>query len=172
MKDFPRNQYELAFENWLIDNRIQYIAVDEHKRAVFTRCKVKTFDFLLYPRNGQITIAEVKGRKFKGISFVQLAGLECWVTTDDVDGLARWQEVFGTGHQAIFVFAYEVQNIDVDLDGRDVYDFSQNRYIFFCITLDNYRKFMKRRSPKWQTVTLPADKFRQCAVPIGELLLL
>jgi hypothetical protein len=30
---------------------------------------------------------------------------------------------------------------------------------------------MKRRSPKWQTVTLPADKFRQCAVQIYEFLL-
>jgi len=172
MKDLTRNQYERAFENWLIDNRIQYIAIDEHKRAAFARCKVKTFDFLLYPRNGQIIITEVKGRKFKGTSFAQLAGLECWVTTEDVDGLTKWQEVFGPGHQAIFVFAYEMENIDVDFDGRDVYDFSQNRYTFFCITLDDYRKFMKRRSPKWQTVTLPADEFRQCAVQISELLLL
>ena len=172
MKDFPRNQYEHAFEKWLIDNRIQYIAVDEHKRAVFTRCKVKTFDFLLYPRNGQVVIAEVKGRKFKGTSFAKLANLECWVTTEDIDGLTKWQEVFGPGHQAIFVFAYDVENIDVDFDGKDVYDFSQNRYIFFCITLDDYRKFMKRRSPKWQTLTLSADKFRQCAVQISELLLL
>jgi len=172
MKDRTFNQYERAFENWLIDNRIQYIAVDEHKRAVFTRCKVKTFDFLLYPRNGQVIIAEVKGRKFKGTSFAKLAGLECWVTTDDIEGLARWQEVFGPGHQAIFVFAYETENIDVDFDGKDVYDFSQNRYAFFGITLDDYRESMKRRSPKWQTVTLPANKFRQCAVQISELLLL
>jgi len=171
MKDRTFNQYERAFESWLIDNHIQYIAVDEHKRAVFTRCKIKTFDFLLYPRNGQVIIAEVKGRKFKGTSFAKLVGLECWVTTDDVDGLTWWQEVFGPDHQAIFIFAYEVENIDVDLDGRDVYDFSQNRYIFFCITLDDYRKFMKRRSPKWRTVTLPADEFRQCAVQISELLL-
>jgi len=59
----------------------------------------------------------------------------------------------------------------VDFDGRDVYDFDQNRYVFFCAKLDDYRKFMKRRSPKWQTITLPADKFRQCAVQINELLL-
>jgi hypothetical protein len=30
---------------------------------------------------------------------------------------------------------------------------------------------MKRRSPKWQTVTLPADKFRDYAVHISEFLL-
>lgn len=171
MKDFPRNQYECAFENWLIDNHIQYLAIDERKKAAFTRCKVKAFDFLLYPRNQQVIIAEVKGRKFKGSSLAKLAGLECWVTTEDVEGLTKWQEVFGPGHQAVFVFAYEAENIDVDFDGRAVYDFAQKRYIFFCIRLEDYRSFMAVRSPKWQTVTLPADKFRQCAVQIGELLL-
>jgi hypothetical protein len=42
--------------------------------------------------------------------------------------------------------------------------------MFFTVKLDDYRRFMKRRSPKWQTVTLPADKFRQCAVQMQELL--
>ena len=171
MKDFSRNHYERAFESWLIDNRIQYLAVDEHKRAAFGRGKVKSFDFLLYPRNGQIIIAEVKGRKFKGTSLAKLTGFECWVTVEDTDGLGRWQEVFGQGHQAVFVFAYKFENIDVDFDGRDVYDFVHDRYMFFGVKLDDYCEFMKRRSPKWQTVTLPADKFRQCAMQISELLL-
>ncbi len=171
MKEFVRNQYELAFENWLLDNAIQYIPADEHKRAAFARDKVKSFDFLLYPRSGQVIIAEVKGRKFKGTDLSKLAGFECWVTADDVDGLTKWQEVFGADYQAIFVFAYKAEKIDVDFDGRDVFDFDENRYIFFAVKLDDYRSFMKRRSPKWQTVTLPADKFRQCAVQISELLL-
>lgn len=170
MKDFPPNHYERAFQNWLIDNRIQYISIDEHKRAAFARCKVKSFDFLVYPANGQIIITEVKGRKFKGTNLVKLAGFECWVTTDDVDGLVRWQEVFGPDYQAVFVFAYKVENVDVDFDGRDVFDFNANRYIFFCVKLNDYRRFMKRRSPKWQTVTLPADKFRDYAIQISELL--
>ena len=155
----------------MIDNHIQYIAVDEQKRAAFGRSKIKSFDYLLYPRNQQIIVAEVKGRKFKGTSFAKLAGFECWVTADDVDGLARWQQVFGPDHTAVFVFAYRIENIDVDFDGRDVYDFVQDRYIFFAVRLDDYRRFMKRRSPKWQTVTLPADKFRQSAVQMQNLLL-
>jgi len=190
MKNFSLNHYERAFGNWLIDNRIQYIAVDEHKRAAFGRLKIKSFDFLLYPctrsgtgypRNGQTTvgcptwcpiiIAEVKGRKFKGTSFAKLTGFECWVTVDDIAGLTRWQQVFGPSHTAVFVFAYRVENIDVDSDGRDFYDFDANRYIFFAVKLDDYREFMKVRSPKWKTVTLPAEKFRQCVVQIDELLL-
>jgi len=171
MKNFHLNHYERAFGNWLIDNHIQYIAVDEQKRAAFGRSKIKSFDYLLYPRNQQIIVAEVKGRKFKGTSFAKLAGFECWVTADDVDGLARWQQVFGSGHTAVFAFAYRIENIDVDFDGRDVYNFAGDRYVFFAIKLDDYRKFMRRRSPKWQTVTLSADKFRQCAVQMQNLLL-
>jgi len=170
MKSFPLNHYEQAFENWLIDNRIQYISIDERKRAAFGRLKIKSFDFLLYPRNQKIIIAEVKGRKFKGTSFAKLAGFECWVTTEDVEGLTMWQGIFGPSHIVVFVFAYRIENIDVDFDGRGVFDFDGSRYVFFAVKLDDYRRFMKRRSPKWQTVTLPADKFRQCAIQMQELL--
>jgi hypothetical protein len=171
MKDSFPNHYERAFENWLIDNRISYEAVDEHRRAAFGHAGVKSFDFLLYPREGQTIIAEVKGRTFKGTSLSGLAGLECWVTAEDVDGLLKWQKALGAGHEAVFVFAYRAQNVDVDFDGRDVFEFDANRYVFFCIRLDDYRKFIKRRSPKWQTVTLPADKFRQYAMQLGAFLL-
>jgi hypothetical protein len=169
MKDLSPNHYERAFENWLTDNHIHYIKVDEHKKAAFGRCKIKSFDFLLYPRNQQVIIAEVKGRAFKGTSFAKLTGFECWVTAEDIDGLTKWQEVFGQGHTAVFVFAYKTENIDVDFDGRDVYDFDANRYVFFVIKLDDYQEFMKLRSPKWKTVTLPADRFRQCAIQLQQL---
>jgi len=172
MKDFLRNHYERAFENWLSCNNVQYIVIDERRRVALGRAKLKSFDFLLYPPNGQVIIAEVKGRAFKGTSFAKLAGFECWVTADDIDGLANWQQVFGPTHTVTFIFAYKMENIDVDFDGREVFDYDANRYIFFAVKLDDYRQFMKRRSPKWKTVTLPADKFRQCAVQIGELLLL
>jgi hypothetical protein len=101
MKDFLRNHYERAFESWLSCSNIQYIVIDERKRSALGRAKLKSFDFLLYPSNGQIIIAEVKGRAFKGTSFARLAGFECWVTADDVDSLAKWQQVFGAGHTAV-----------------------------------------------------------------------
>jgi len=171
MKDSCPNHYERAFENWLIDNHIPYEAVDEHKRAAFGHTGVKSFDFLLHPRQRETIIAEVKGRTFKGSSLARLAGLECWVTAEDVDGLVKWQDALGAGHQAVFVFSYRIENIDVDFDGREVFEFGVDRYVFLCIRLDDYRKFMKRRSPKWKTVTLPAEKFRDCAVHISEFLL-
>ena len=48
MKNFHLNHYERAFGNWLIDNKIKYIAVDEEKRTAFGRSKVKSFDYFLY----------------------------------------------------------------------------------------------------------------------------
>ena len=170
-KDSFPNHYEQAFENWLIDNQIKYTSIDEHKQAEFTDVKIKSFDFLVYPPDKPIIIAEVKGRKFTGISLEKMTGFECWVTAEDVDGLVKWQEVLGPAYQAVFIFVYKIENIDVDFDGVDVFDFDDNRYVFFTVKLDDYRSFMKRRSPKWQTVTLPADKFRRCAVQITELLL-
>ena len=171
MKELSPNHYERAFENWLIDNRIEYVAIDERKRATLGQSDIKSFDFLLYLPDGRIIIAEVKGRTFKGTSLAKLASMECWVTAEDVEGLAKWQQISGQGHRAIFVFAYKIENIDVDFDGRDVLDFDGNRYLFFCIKLDDYRRFMVRRSPKWQTVTLPADKFRQCAIQLADFLM-
>ena len=171
MTDFSPNHYERAFENWLIDNRIPYTRADEHRRAPFGHSDIKSFDFLMQAPDGRTIIAEVKGRTFKGTSLAKMAGFECWVTAEDVEGLGKWQQILGAGHRAIFVFAYRIENIDVDFDGTDVLDFDDSRYLFFCMRLEDYRKFMKRRSPKWQTVTLPADKFRECAVHIGEFLL-
>ena len=170
MKDSIANHYERAFENWLMDRGIEYVAAYQHERATFGHLDIKSFDFLVYPHSRPI-IVEVKGRKFRGTSLAKMAGFECWVTAEDVDGLLTWQQALGAGHQAVFVFAYKMENIDVDFDGRDVFDFDANRYLFFCVTLEDYRKFMKRRSPKWRTVTLPADRFRQCAKQLGEFLL-
>jgi hypothetical protein len=170
MKDYISNHYELAFEHWLIDNKIPYIPVDEHKRAEFARSRIKCFDFLLYSTKGQIVMVEVKGRTFKGTSLANLTSLECWVTADDIDGLTNWQNLFGRDCRAVFVFAYKIEAIDVDLDGRETFDFDSNRYLFLCVSFDDYRRFMKLRSSKWRTVTLPADKFRQSITELSDLL--
>jgi hypothetical protein len=170
MKSDYTNHYERAFENWLIDNHVEYVSGREHKKTAFGNIKVKSFDFLLYPPNQQKIIAEVKGRSFKGTTLAKLAGLECWVTAGDVDGLSRWQELLGQGHTAVFLFVYKVENVDVDFDGRDFYEYVGRRYVFFAVRLDDYRRFMVRRSPKWRTVTLPAEDFRRCAVQVQQLL--
>lgn len=163
--------YEHVFKNWLIENRVQYVVVDQQKRKMFARNRIKSFDFLLYPACSRPVIAEVKGRKFKGKNLAALSGLECWVTMEDIRGLMRWEQLFSDGFEAAFIFAYEFANVDVETDGREVYDFENSRYMFYAVRLGDYRQFMKQRSPKWQTVTLPAAKFKKFAIPVRELLL-
>jgi len=171
MKSRTLNHYERAFENFLIVNSLHYVMVDEHKRTAFSHSSIKSFDFLLYPPNQEIVIAEVKGRSFKGTSFANLSGFDCWVTMDDVNGLSYWGEVFGSEYTVVFIFAYRIKNVDVDFDGRDVFDFDGDRYIFFALKLSDYKTHMKLRSPKWRTVTLPADKFRSCAIQLQDLVI-
>ncbi len=170
MQDSFPNHYERAFQNWLIDHGIDHIALNSQKEIALSRTGIKSFDFLLQLEGGRKIIAEVKGRTFRGVTLEKLASMECWVTADDIDGLTKWMEIFGPEHRAVFVFTYKIENIDVDFDGKEVFDFDSNRYVFFCIRLEDYRKFMVRRSPKWRTVTLPADKFRQYATNLADLL--
>lgn len=171
MREFSPNHYERAFENWLIDNRIEYTPIDEHEKTILDGSQIKSFDFLIHSRDGRRIMVEVKGRKFKGKTLEKLAGFECWVTTEDVEGLTTWQGAFEGRPEAVFVFAYQIELFDVDYDGRDVFEYDDNRYVFLGIKLEDYRRNIKRRSPKWRTVTLPAEVFRDYAIDIAELLL-
>lgn len=166
------NHFETAFENWLIENRVQYVQVDQRKRAYFARTKIKSFDFLLYPARlrADTLIVEVKGRTFFGKSLARLGGLQCWVTMEDVRGLLRWEEVFGSNHAGLFVFVYELANVDIDADGRDVFECDGKRYFFAGIKLSDYSNYMRLRSSRWQTVMIGAADFRRCAVDLETLL--
>lgn len=170
MREFADNHYERAFENWLIDHCVSYTRADEHKRLGPARGSVKNFDFLLHTGSERRIIAEVKGRTFKGTSVAELKGFDCWVTRDDVEGLQMWQRALGDDHRAAFIFAYRVVNVDVDFDGRDTLLLGQDRYLFLAVRVDDYARHMKRRSPRWQTVTLPAEKFREVAIDLATLL--
>jgi len=166
------NHYERAFTAWLRDNGVRHIAVDQHKRAAFARTRVKSFDMLIYPRDtDEVLIAEVKGKRFAGSSLVGMAGMQNWVTIDDIRGLKTWEEALGEGHRGVFVFAYELIQPDVELDGREAYDFEGGRYVFFCVRLDDYMNWMTIRSPQWRTLFLPAKGFRNCCVEAGRMLL-
>jgi hypothetical protein len=171
MRDSTGNHYERAFESWLLDQRVEYTRADDHERIGPPPYSVKNFDFLLRPRDGRPVIAEVKGRSFKGTNLTEMTGFECWVTRDDVESLELWRRILGPDHEAVFVFVYRILQVDVDFDGRDVFRVGGDRYLFYCVRLDDYRHHMKRRSPKWKTVTLPAARFRECAVSLAGFLL-
>jgi len=170
VKEGAPNHYEKAFAGWLTENHVEFVSTADQHKPVFENSTLKSFDFLLCPTGGKKIIAEVKGRHFKGTTLANLSRLECWVTTGDVDGLADWQKTLGPDYEGYFIFAYRVQNVDVDYDGREIFYFNGDRYLFLAVRLADYIQFMKQRSPKWRTVTLAAEKFRLCARPVKQIL--
>ncbi len=98
-----RHHYERAFEAYLRERRIPYVAVNEARKALLphgARLRLdgagdagpdlKSFDFVVYGENTNMLI-EIKGRKVparKGTGRGRGGGrLESWVTLDDVASL-------------------------------------------------------------------------------------
>ena len=99
------NHYEAAFEAYIRSLRVPCVAVDEAKRALSDEEEgLKSPDFLLYPRMSKNLVVEVKGKLGKNAQGRRR--WENWVTTDDLDGLFRWQQMFGPGFQSILAFVY------------------------------------------------------------------
>jgi len=96
--------------------------------------------------------------------------LQTWVTGEDIEGLLEWRQAVAQRQncQAGFVFAYRLMQVDVETDGLSVFEFEGQRYVFLLIELDVYRNNMKRRSPRWNTVYLPAQQFRSAAISLAE----
>jgi len=171
MRDSSLNHYEQAFENWLIDHQIPYVHWEEHHRLGPAAGSIKNFDFLLRPESGRKILVEVKGRTFAGATLAGLTGLECWVPRDDVKSLRMWKRALGPDHEAVFVFSYRIMQADVDLDGHEPLVLGPDRYMFFCLRLEDYAQRMRDRSRRWRTVTLAAEDFRRHAKSLAAFLL-
>jgi len=173
MQTEQSNLYEQAFECFLAENKLPFIWIDQSKRPEFQDGPVKNFDFLIDPNSDSPVLVELKGRTFKGNSLTGLKGLDAWTTFEDVQSLKHWHSVFTSEKpksRTVFVFAFQFANIDVETDGLPVYDWDDKRFLFLAVPLDKYAETMKVRSPKWQTVTMNAEDFRQWAIPIEKLL--
>jgi len=174
MQTEQTNVYEQAFESFLNENKIPFVWVDQSKRPEFFQSSIKNFDFLINPDSDSPILVELKGRTFKGDSLAGLKGLDGWATFEDVQALSQWLSRFRNDFpaaEAFFVFAFRFANIDVETDGWDVYDYNGRRFLFLAIPLEKYAEAMKIRSPKWQTVTLPAEDFRRWATSLYDILL-
>jgi len=154
--------YEAAFEGFLRDRGIPYVAVDEAKRALFASAKLKSFDFVVYSKTGPNLLVDVKGRTLRNRE--ERKGFETWTTERDVQDLLQWAQVFGEGFQPVLSFVYW---IDPPLNPEPgMFAFRDRWYLMMGIDLNEYRDHMRRRSPKWETVCLRAEDFRSLARPL------
>ena len=154
--------YEAAFEGFLRDKGIPYVAVDEAKKALFANAKLKSFDFVVYSKNGPNLLVDVKGRSCRNRA--ARSGFETWATERDVADLLQWEQVFGDGFRAVLTFVYW---IDPPLTPEaGMFAFRDRWYLMMGIDLAEYRDHMRRRSAKWETVALPAADFQSLARPL------
>ncbi len=163
------NHYEAAFEAYIRSIRVPCVAVDEAKRAFFGDGGVKNPDFLLYPRMGINLVVEVKGKKGKDARGRR--PWENWVTTDDLDGLALWQEMFGPGFRSILAFVYAEPLSAWPLPpGDGAFEFRGRAYRFWAVGLDDYVAHLRSRGPAWKAVAMARAAFRRRVRPLREWL--
>lgn len=177
------NHYEAAFEGWLRAHQVPYVAVDEAKRAVLGGGTLKSLDFIVSPAlaeeasttvGGELLprrtswLVDVKGRKFPS-GDQQAQYWKNWSTQDDLWSLGRWEQLFGEGFQALFVFAYLVTAERSPLPSELMYEHGGMWYGFVGVTLRDYARWARPISPAWHTVAMPTGPFRQLARPMASL---
>jgi hypothetical protein len=154
--------YEVAFEAYLRERAVPYVAVDEAKKALFNSGSLKSFDFVVYGKSGANLLVDVKGRKCATNS--RSRNFQTWVPQEDIDDLMQWEQVFGEGFSGLLLFAYWIDPPIAPEEGMFLH--KNSWYWFFGINLTEYRNRMRVRSPKWKTVALSSSDFRELARPI------
>lgn len=153
--------YEAAFEELLRQKGVPYVAVDEAKKSLFANTKLKSFDFIVYSRSGPNLLTDIKGRQLRN---ARSCSPQTWVTERDVEDLAEWQRVFGAGFVSVLVFCYWVDTPLVP--DTSLFQHRDRWYRMLGVPLDEYRNHMRRRSVRWNTVSLSTENFRLLARPI------
>jgi hypothetical protein len=146
------------------------VAVDETRRSMLGGARVKSLDFIVHGEGGARLLVDVKGRRFPGGPAGRPRRVwECWSTRDDVDGLSRWEELFGPGYEGLLVFTYHLAPAVALPDGTlDLFTWRGRRYLFRAVPVADYRAHLRVRSPKWGTVDLPGAVFRRLVRPLHD----
>jgi hypothetical protein len=165
------NHYEAAFEAYLRERKVPYVAVDEARRSLMGEESLKSLDFIVSPltapgQHPRRWLVDVKGRRFSSGPHRKL--WNNWSTSDDVRSLARWEEIFGEQFHGLLVFAYNVDGDLAPLPPEQMFEYRQGLYGFVAISLDLYAAWAKPLSVKWDTLSMPTDRFRELARPADD----
>jgi hypothetical protein len=163
------NHYEAAFEAYLRNARLPYIAVDEARRSLVPDGSLKSLDFIVSPPGGISWLVDVKGRRFpSGDEHQQY--WKNWSTRDDLRSLAAWQRHFGDAFCPLLVFAYQLVGGRSPLPREQLFEFRGSHYGFVGVRLTDYVPHARPLSDSWDTVAMPVGAFRQAARSLNELI--
>ena len=157
------NLYEVAFEAFLLERRIPYVAVDETRRSLSQEASLKNPDFLVSTTRQTTWLVDVKGRRFPAGSQKQY--WRNWSTREDLESLSRWERLMGDRTLGLLVFAYLVTGDQAPLPQEELFEFREHLFGFVGIRLVHYVAHSKTISPRWGTVAMPVAKFRELAEP-------
>ena len=163
------NHYELAFESYLRDRRIAYVAVDEQRRSLISHGSLKNLDFIVYPSDSVSLLVDIKGRRFPSGSRNKQYWRN-WSTWDDLSSMARWQDKMGLGSCALFVFAYEIVGDRSPVTPIHLFAFKDHWYAFLAVRVADYIQGARPLSERWKTVAMPTRLFRQAAFSFDEII--
>ena len=166
-----RLHYELAFEDYLRNCRLPYVAVHEARRAIGAAGPVKAFDFIVYSRLAANLLVDVKGRRLPERKSGVSRFWPNWSTVEDLTGLDRWQRAFGPDFRAVLAFVYGIAAPGVCQAGfDDLHVYRDRAYGLVAVTLEAYQRHQRPRSPRWQTVYVPQRIFKLICRPISYFL--
>lgn len=163
------NHYEAAVEAYLQWHRLCYVAVDETRRSFLKDGGVKNLDFVVYGECGSRLVVDVKGRRFPGGPQERPRRVwQSWVEGDDVIALERWAELFGPGYRGLLAFTYWIQpGVELPEDTDDLWTWRGRRYLLRAVPVQDFRRHMRLRSPRWDTYHLPTAIFRELVRPFS-----
>lgn len=162
--------YEACFEDYLRAAGIPYVAVDEAKKALFAGVQLKSFDFVVYSSGGPNLLVDVKGRRFPYERRGARRWWENWTTREDLESLARWEEVFGSGFAGLIVFCYHLRVPEARADFAVVHEFRGESFGLVGVYRGAYADAARVRSRAWGTVSVPTATFRAMVRPVTAFL--
>jgi hypothetical protein len=158
------NHYEAAFEAYLRARSVPYVAVDEARRSLMADGEsIKSLDFIVSSSGPTVWLVDVKGRRFPSGDEGSRHYWKNWSTRDDLKSLAHWEELFGENFRGLFVFAYHVLGDRAPLPSEQLFEHRGGLYGFVGVTLADYAAGCRLISPRWDTVAMPTEHFRQVA---------
>ena len=163
------NHYELAFEAYLREQRVAYVAVNEQRRSLVEQGSLKNLDYIVSPSDSVSLLIDVKGRQFPSGNR-QKQYWRNWSTWDDLHSMARWQQKMGSNSCALLVFAFELVGKRSPVQADQLFEYRDRWYAFLAVRIADYIQFSRPISESWQTVAMSTRLFRQAAFPFAEIL--
>lgn len=170
MPTADHDHYERAFAEWLRAERIPYVSVEQVRRPADDAGPMKNFDFLVHSPAGPHYIVDVKGRRFPNVTRRGETYWENWVHLSDLEGLLAWEKHFGEGYTSLLVYCYWLQLPPGEPVARKTVTSRGRDYLLVAVPARTYAENCRRRSLRWQAVSVPAKTFCGLAKPVEKFL--